>query len=1013
MAGRSFVGRARERAELLAGLEEAAAGRGAVFLLAGEPGVGKTSLADWLAREADRSGVRAVWGRAWEAGGAPAYWPWRQALRALALELPAGEAGADADQVRFAHFERIVALLAAAGAERPLVLVLDDLHAADTSSLLLLEFVAAEIRSLPLLVLGTYREHAARLAPAAGGPLARVVRAATRLPLRRLDRGEVEELARADGASLDGATLAEVYRVTEGIPLFVREVLRLLPADAGAAARALPIPEGVREIIRERLARLEPPVRSALEVASVAGRDFSAAVVAAVTEAREDEVERQLAPAARAEVVVDLGAGRWGFTHVLLRDALYRALAPERRAALHGALAAALEGVAPGTSPAELAHHRLLAVPAIGVGQALDAALRAAERATVELAFEDAAALLERASPLAPAEPAAPRIDLLVALATARMRAGETVAGKQAAREAAALAAAAGDGERLARAALAHGAEFTPAMIDGELVRLLEDALAGLPPGDGALRARVMARLAAARQPAPDPEGPANLAREAIAMVRRAGDERDRREVLHAAISALADFAPPRERAALGAELLRRSEAAGDRVRVLRTHARLVFDHAEAGELAAARVHHEAYEALVAGLRPARYRWPALLLRAMWALFEGRDADFERLQAEARATGDPAADPNLRLALAVQRAEWRLLREPPERLAGLEGELGAAGAAAANRDLSLPAYAARVAARQGDLDRTRAALASIPADLAAAGQFHAIMLVEPVVAVRDLDRAARLHARLLPMADRLPSLGMSGMVLGPPMTRYLGLLAAALGRPEEASRHLADAVARLEALGGSAWLDPVRAEEERIAAPPREAAARPLRAPPLALVREGEYFTLRSGDRATLLRDSRGLRMLAHLLAHPGEEVHALVLSAPDGADAVLGDAGEVIDGEAARAYRARVEDAREALAEAERLGDVGRAERAREELEWLGAELARGVGLGGRRRRAASAAERARVNVQRRIRQAIERIGQDQPELGRFLAWTVKTGTYCSFQPDGTTFRAKSRSSS
>jgi len=149
------------------------------------------------------------------------------------------------------------------------------------------------------------------------------------------------------------------------------------------------------------------------------------------------------------------------------------------------------------------------------------------------------------------------------------------------------------------------------------------------------------------------------------------------------------------------------------------------------------------------------------------------------------------------------------------------------------------------------------------------------------------------------------------------------------------------------------------------------------------------------------LKDSRGLRILARLVEEPGRELHVLLLSAEGEEGAIdRGSGGDVLDRAAVRAYKGRIEDLRDGVEEAERLGDPARADRLREELDFLVREIAAGVGLGGRSRKAAAAAERARVNVQRRLRDAIRRIGDLAPELGEYLGWTVRTGTFCVYRP-------------
>jgi non-specific serine/threonine protein kinase len=169
---------------------------------------------------------------------------------------------------------------------------------------------------------------------------------------------------------------------------------------------------------------------------------------------------------------------------------------------------------------------------------------------------------------------------------------------------------------------------------------------------------------------------------------------------------------------------------------------------------------------------------------------------------------------------------------------------------------------------------------------------------------------------------------------------------------------------------------------------------------------EGDYWTLARDGRAARLKDSKGLHYLARLLAQPGREFHVLDLLAPtapadSSAPRRVERALEILDAQAKTAYRRRIESLRAELEEAEQFNDRGRAERARAEMDAIAEQLAAAVGLGGRDRKAAAAAERARSTVTQRLRAAIKKIGEHHPALADHLANRVKTGTFCVYSPD------------
>jgi predicted ATPase len=238
-----------------------------------------------LARLLGRQGWRVLVGRCWEHGGAPAYWPWMQVVRAAGGELleylPTTPTAADPEAARFTLFDAVARFLREVADSRPVLVVLDDLHAADAPSLLLLRFLAQTVTDERRVIVGAYRDDEPRVHELADlfGDLARVGR---RLPLHGLSRPEVAAyMGRLAGRPLLPAVVDRVHEVTGGNPLFVGELVRALVADGQLVETGgqvtdplLRIPEELRGLLHRRLAGLSPEAVANLKVASVIGRDF-------------------------------------------------------------------------------------------------------------------------------------------------------------------------------------------------------------------------------------------------------------------------------------------------------------------------------------------------------------------------------------------------------------------------------------------------------------------------------------------------------------------------------------------------------------------------------------------------------------------------------------------------------------------------------------------------------------------------------------------------------------------
>jgi eukaryotic-like serine/threonine-protein kinase len=849
----AFVGREREMELLLAGLRDAVSGRGRLVLIGGEPGIGKTRLADEFSVLAAGDGASVLWGRCWEAGGAPAYWPWTQSIRSLLRHLDAdalagyvGDGGAHLTQVlpelrlqmpglpeppaassetaRFQLFDAVSGFLDRAARDRPLVLILEDLHAADVPSLLLLRFAAVEVGASRIFVLGTYRDVEVTRDHALAAALPELARTpgTTRITLSGLSGSDVARfIATIAGRDPPPELVTAVHRETEGNPLFVEEVVRLLAAEGRLAdpgtiqLHRWRIPEGVREVIGRRLARLPESCRKILSLASVVGRDFSLEVLERISGTASTSLLSVLRDAVDARLVEEVqdDPGRLRFSHALVRDTLYEDLQTAERIALHGDVGQVLEELYrsdPEPHLAELAYHFFEAAPAGDVKKAVDHLIAAGQRALRLLAYEEAVRVLGmalRAMRESPDEQL--RCEVLLLLGDAQWRSGDTPESKETFLEAASIATRSDLSEHLARAALGYAGRFPwqRAGTDRQVIPLLRQALAALGPVDAPLRVRVQGRLAGLLRDQPSLEARATLAADAVAMARRIGDP----ETLTYALLArwAASLLGPdglEESLATAEELDRLAEQVGDRDLLTNTEWIRFIAFMTAGDAWSARSQFELYGRLSEELKQPSQRWYVGIMETILALQEGRFEEVEALIDEAYRRGrhrHPVdADVSRLLALFMLRREQGRLTEVEEELRRAPAELPGYR--------SLRCMLLVLLCDSGRTDEARILFDQLAADRFMAFPkdnewlFALTLLAEAAVALEDRDRAAVLYELLTPY-EGLVGLAASEVSVGP-VARPLGILAGLLGERDAAARHLTTAIDRSQRMGARPWV---------------------------------------------------------------------------------------------------------------------------------------------------------------------------------------------------------------
>jgi tetratricopeptide (TPR) repeat protein len=1047
-----LVGRQKELDtidELLAAL---ASGRGGTLFLSGEPGIGKSTLARALGEKARSKGHSVYWGFCWESGGAPAYWPWTQVIHQLvsnadiAEELvtnlgqlfPESGDSSDAmelqpDLARFQLLEAVRELLDRISRDNPVVIALDDLHSADADSLFLLQYLAKHAAGMPLLLVGTYRELEARQS-ASTESLWKAGRDAHILHLGRLNQEAVEEYL-ASAGTIDKETVRNVHETTGGNPLFLTELV-----DLRGRLRGEQLPETIQQVIEQQISLLPAQSAKTLGQASVLGREFDLPVLAFLRDQDESTTEQQIEAAASAGLIHAVRPGRYRYSHVLHRDVLYQGLGTTTREELHVRCATYMRSLiddgAKDSWSMRAVH--LQAAGSCYRNDAVAAWKMAAERAHARLAYEEAAQCLQNALNTfgqGPKFDPVTRCELQLQCALALLLAGHIQMGQAHCREVFATTRTLEDPALMSEAALTYGTALVVGHIDKELIGMLQECLEMLPDGNDACRARVQARLAAALQPAVDPSGPVKMAHEAIALARTTDDESVLFGVLKTAISALMDFAPALERIPLNREFALLAEKRRNAAEQFRSYLRLMIDAVDTTDRQLFDESIDAAERIAQRINLPHYLWRTTSLRASQAIIDGRFANALDLLDQAQTHADRAGNLESLITLPLQRfailREWRDERAPM--LKEVEVQLRHAYASGMGEvEFFINPI---IAVYSGTNDATAALRllrdeSVIKRALGSGDHFTASTIGEFAAQVGYMEIARRAYEQILPHATECCSLGLMGGGLFRPIAQSLGIIARGLGQLEDAHRHFETALSivnRMRALPAQAHIHAELAEVEtargnasaahehqraaqnlaqaldlrgvEIAPVTADGDARGSAEDRLEMRLEGDIRTICFEGRSTSLRDSKGLQLLEQLVSQPGREVHVLDLVGAS-RDAAASDSGPALDGLARDEYRRHVSDLQEELEEAESLADTGRVDALRDELDFITRELARAYGLGGRERPSGSASERARVNVRRRLKDAIERIGEQIPDAGVYLENTIKTGTYCKYNP-------------
>ena len=838
-AAHGLVGRASELERLRERFAAADGGAGGVILVQGQAGVGKTTLVEHLTTEASGWGARTLWGRCQEGEGSEPFAMWSATLHALwelrppeitadrLLDVerllpslptsgPRGTARGSSEGAgtRFRAFEVVASLLRHASRHQPIVIALEDLHAADEPSLLLLEYLASELPTTRVLALATFRD-------SESGPLERLVSALGDAPRLQLDGLSPDEVAgwleQRLGRKPQSAVLEAVMDVTGGNPLVVGELLRALQTRGGLehAAPVLDsfrVPDHVSQAIRRSLSALPAETLGLLSLSSVIGNELDVAVLRDAAGVPAERVLAALAPAIKGGRLREVGVGRYAFAHSVVRETLYGDLPPDERARAHRRIADVLSRT-PGTAKAELAHHFYLASPAGDAAAAVFHLREAAREAHQRLAYEDALVLLERAR-VALAKAPDPRLDaeLSTELGTAFRCAGLAPRAVDSIERAIDLAKAAGDVTLVARA-VDELAATQKNIVDFSVIARLQEALAMLPAEDSVLRASLSARLALASAFGPDRGAPEALAREAVAMAERLGAERTLAIALHAWRWTYRGDAPAEERLRVARAAVSAALAARDWSLACEARIWTIGDLLELGR----KQEFEAELALhlreAASLRLPWLRLIAARFGVVTTLLAGRLQEADRLADETLSMGRAVGDANATLVYWIEMVA--LLREQ-----GRLSEIEAFARSVAEFipwDTTWRSVVVWILAHTGRLDEARQRFdelardefAGIAPDLNYLGAVA--LLAETSVLLHD-GRAGAVLRRKLAALDVKHFVAAGCSLYFGPTARAIGLIAADAGELDEAVGELERGLAAAEAMGALGWAARTRIE---------------------------------------------------------------------------------------------------------------------------------------------------------------------------------------------------------
>jgi tetratricopeptide (TPR) repeat protein len=1053
---RGFVGRAAEMATIRGQLELAAGRRGSLTVVSGEPGIGKTRVAEEAATLAERRGFVTAWSAAWEHGASPPLALWTELLRGAVdvrrLELRESDRGelarllpelgaptaSDGEIAQVETFEAVVRTLSSACEQAPLLLVIDDVQWVDAASRQLLEYVASKLHGLPLAMIATYRD----TEPGdAAETVDRLARLTVRLELHELDDTDAVRLAASTGFGIGEATAEAAAQRGGGNPFYIRELARLAAAGGLDATGLDAVPPSVRAVLERRMARLPQPTSELLELAALVGGEFRLDLLAAVTSTGPTALLERLEPALGARLCRDQRGGRLAFAHPLVRSTLVESQSASARMRRHLAIAEVLErSPALGNGPSELAHHLAGAAPLVGPARILPHDMEAGRAALARTAFSEAIFHFERALGSVATGETRDRIDILIALGDSLRQGGERRRSRASFTEAADLARAVGDIETIGVAALgmteAHmDAGVGMPVADHEAIALVDEALAKLPSHALAMRARLKARLSSLlRYWSDSSERSRRLGAEAASEAVEAGDAELERQVRIECRTSDLYREPIVDVVSEICELTEGSD------RPTYLHARSMTALCRATIETDLSGLHSAIDSMnVVVARFPSTRWLVHNNDAMLAHLHG---DLGRAESAAMAILELPRSQRGPMATTMASMIQYYVRWESGQLIEIEDLMRHS----AEERMPIPVTRAMYAlllAQTGSHDRARPIVRQLSIDhcrgvwddVNAPAALFSLAYAATIIA--DPTAARALHQRLLQFSGMGLFVGAPGIVAGH-IDQALAVTAATAGDLNHAEQYFTSALEAAGRMQAPLWRARTKADHAAALAAHGEDAARARRLAEEARLeaarhgafgiasaaervleglavprvetgrlpvhgdgvfhREGDVWLLRYAGMEARLRHSKGLADLAVLIARPGREVHVAELVGSGDLPSARGD--ELVDEKAISAYRARLADLAEEEDDARRSADAERAARARAQYDDLVEHLTRSLGMDGRSRRSDDWTERARKTVRSRIGNTLKRIDVQHPPLGRHLRASIRTGLFCRYEP-------------